>query len=143
MSLKSYVLSRKDYCCWDWDSIAFGERNLERVAFSVIESSYKRICMFTMPATTVRDVPKDSEVERNSLKVWRPRQGYGVPKRANKRQERCLAGAILTHKQRQGREAGGLLLAEAAEVFEGDAVHDWILAIASGAYKACADGYWP
>ena len=69
------------------------------------------------------DFVEAAEIVRFFLEIRNTLPVGNVPQRPNHRHERGLPRAVLADEQGQGRQAGRLLFAEAAEVLQGDLVH--------------------
>ena len=88
-----------------------------------IEPTLKFIGATTPCSSVMGNLVEAAQVVRLFLEVWDSVSVGQIPNRTDQGQERRLAGAVFAYQQRQGREASGLLLSEAAEVLECYAVH--------------------
>ena len=91
---------------------------------SKIKPGLKCICPPASSASMVSDLIEAAEVIRLFFEIRNARLIHGVPQCPEHSQKGGLASAVLTHQQRQWREAGGLLFPKAAKISQRDLVHE-------------------
>ena len=106
--------------CWRGRGVARLERHLEidetALRCALGEADPERMCALRPSALPMHDLRKRPEIERVLAKVRVPAPVGGIPHRPHRREERGLAGAVLTDEERERRQGHGLPLAEAAEL---------------------------